>query len=232
MKRILTWSGLVLVALSVLVWRAPASLVAAALPPEISRAMQLHELTGTLWQGRALFSVTSIPPSLALAWACRPSLSPLGVRCVLSESASALLTFDLLANAVHAERVTAQVPIQLSAVGIAQAGSPNLVVNFPEILVGKNRVDITGGLRASEATYRLGGDDLALGELTVECAPATDAASANSAIGAKASRGSNCTLSNRGGGARVDGKISISSSNAGGTLALTPANGPTQRITF
>ena len=220
MKRILIWLGLVLVALSMIIWRAPASLFAVAIPPEFSRAIQLHEFTGTIWQGRALFSVTSVPPSLALAWTCRPSLSPIGVRCQLSESATALVNFELLTNVVHAERVTAQLPIQLSAAGVALAASPNVVANFPEIHVSKSHVAVTGSVRASDASYRLGGYDIVLGELTVDCAPASGASS------------STCTLSNRGGGARLDGKFTISSGKTSGSLELTPVNGPMQRVVF
>ncbi len=220
MKRIFTAIALLAVALIVAIWRAPASLIAGLLPTEISRVAQLHQASGTIWRGGALFSVTGVPPSLSLAWQCHPLLSPLGVRCELSESLNALVTVDVLANKVIAERVTASLPIQVTAAGSATATSPNIVANFSEITASRSSLFIKGNLRASDASYRFGNTETSLGELTVECAPSTDTIS------------SSCTVSNRGGNARLDGKLSLTSNKASGSLELTPANGPAQRVNF
>lgn len=220
MKRIFMALALITVALIVAIWRAPASLVAGLLPPEVSRVAQLHQATGTIWRGSALFSLTGVPPSLSVAWQCRPSAAPLGLRCELSESLSALVTVDIFASKLTAERVSASLPIQVTATGAATATSPNVVANFSEITASRGAVSIKGNLRASDASYRFGNTETALGELTVECAPSPDTTS------------SNCTVSNRGGSARLDGKLSLNGNRASGSLELTPANGPTQRINF
>lgn len=220
MKRIFMILGLLAVALIIAIWRAPASLLAGVLPTEMSRVVQLHQATGTLWHGSALFSLPGVPPSLALAWSCRPSISPLGVRCELSESASALITVDLLSSTLRAERVSATLPIQAAAAGAVMAASPHVVAGFSEILATRNSVAIKGSLRAADASYRVGSAETSLGEVTMECAPAPDALS------------SACSLSNRGGNARLDGRLSLAPNKASGTLELTPANGPTQRVVF
>ena len=220
MKRFFIALALLAVALSAAIWRAPASLIAGVLPPEISHVAQLHHATGTIWRGSALFSAFGVPPSLSLAWQCRPSVSPLGVRCELSEAITALITVDVFANRVIAERVTASLPVQVTAAGAATATSANVAANFSEIAASRNALSVKGNLRASDASYRFGNAETLLGELTVECAPSTDATN------------STCTISNRGGNARLDGKLLLTSSKAGGTLELTPVNGPAQRVNF
>ena len=220
MKRIFIVLTLLAVAFSVAIWRAPASLIAGVLPPETSRVAQLHQATGTIWRGSARLSVVGAPPSLSLAWQCRPSLAPLGVRCELSEALSALVSVDVLANKVSAERVSALLPIQATVAGAASVASPGVIANFSEITASRNALSIKGNLRASDASYRFGTTETSLGELTLECVPSAD------------SINSICTVSNRGGNARLDGKLLLTSTKVGGSLELTPANGPTQRVNF
>ena len=220
MRRIFMVLALLAVALIIAIWRAPASLIAGLLPAEISRVAQLHQATGTIWHGRALFSVVGVPPSLSLAWLCRPSLSPVGVRCELSEALSALVSVDVFANKIVAEQVSASLPIQVTVAGSAAATSPNVVANFSEIAASRSTLSIKGNLRASDAGYRFGNTETLLGELTVECAPSSDANT------------STCAVSNRGGNARLDGKLSLAPNKASGALELTPANSPAQRINF
>ncbi len=222
MKRIFVAIALLVVTLTVAIWRAPASLIAGVLPPEISRVAQLHQLTGTVWEGRALLTMTGVPPSLSLAWLCRPSLAPLGVRCVLSESLSAQVIVDVVAGKLVAERVNASLPLQLTVAGAASATSPSVVANFSVITASRSALSIQGNLRASDASYRVGNTETSLAELTVECTPSSDAANANST----------CAVSNRGGNARLDGKILLERGKTSGSLELTPANGPAQRVVF
>ena len=220
MKRIFIALALLAVTLIVAIWRAPATLIAGLLPAQVSRVAQLHQASGTIWRGSALFTVAGVPPSLSLAWLCRPSLAPLGVRCELSESLSALVTVDVFANKLIAERISASLPIQVTAAGTATATSPNVVASFSEITASRSALSIKGNLRASDAGYGFGNTETSLGELTVECAPSTDATS------------SNCALTNRGGTARLDGKLLLTRNKASGSLELTPASGPAQRINF
>ena len=222
MTRIFVALALLVVALTVAIWRAPASVIAGVLPPEITRVAQLHEVSGTIWAGRALFSVTGVPPSLSLAWRCRPSLAPVGVRCSLAESLSAQVIVDLFAGKLVAERVNAALPLHLTVAGAATAASSNVVANFSEITGSRSAISIKGNLRASDASYRVGSADTSLGELTVECTPSTDGANATST----------CAVSNRGGSARLDGKILFTGNKASGSLELTPTNGPAQRVAF
>ena len=220
MKRFFIALALLAVALLVAIWRAPASLMAGVLPVDISRVVQLHQATGTIWRGAALFSVTGVPPSLSLVWQCAPSLAPLGLRCELSESLRALVTIEVFANKLVAERVSASLPIQVTAAGVATATSPSVVASFSAIAASRSGLSVTGNLRASDASYRFGNTEASLGELTVECTPSADATH------------STCTISNRGGNARLDGKLSLTSNKASGSLELTPANGPVQRVNF
>ena len=220
MKRFFVFLSLLTVALMVAVWRAPASLIAGLLPAEISRVAQLHQTTGTIWRGSALFSVAGVPPSLSVAWQCAASFAPLGLRCELNESLNARVTVDVLANQLIAKRVSANLPIQLTVGGVATATSPNVIANFSEIAASRNGLSVKGSLRASDAGYRFGNTEASLGELTVECTPAADATN------------STCTISNRGGNARLEGKLSLTSNKASGSLELTPANGSAQRVNF
>jgi hypothetical protein len=219
-KRIFIALAMLAVAFIVAIWRAPASLIAGLLPVETARIAQLHQASGTIWRGSALFSVTGVPPSLSLAWQCRPSLAPLGLRCELGEAMSALVTVDVFANKLIAERVSSSLPLQITAAGTATATSPNVVASFSEIIASSSTLSIKGNLRASDANYRFGNAEASLGELTVECAPSLDATN------------STCTVSNRGGNAKLDGKLALTGSKASGSLELTPANGPAQRVNF
>ena len=220
MKRLFVFLALLVVAFTVAIWRAPASLIAGMLPAEMSRVAQLHQTTGTIWRGKALFTVTGVPPSLSVAWQCAASFAPLGLRCELSESLRALVTVDVLANKLIAERVSANLPIQLTVAGVATARSPFVTASFSEIAASRNGLSVKGSLRASDAGYRFGNTEASLGELTVECTPSADATN------------SICSISNRGGNARLDGKLSLTSNKASGSLELTPANGSAQRVNF
>ena len=224
MKRMLIALMLLAVTLTVAIWRAPASLIAGVLPSEISRFAVVHQVTGTMWRGRALFSVNGVPPSLSLAWLCRPSLAPLGLGCELSESLSAEVTVDVFANKLIAERVSASLPIQVTVAGAATVTSPNVIASFSDVIASRGSLSIKGNLRARDVGYRFGDTETLLGELSVECAPSPDAINANAT--------STCTISNRGGNARLDGKLLLTSNKASGSLELTPANGPTQRVNF
>jgi hypothetical protein len=219
-KRLVIALTLVAVALSVAVWRAPASIIAGLLSPEVLRFVQPHQLTGTLWRGNALFGVTGVQPSLSLVWQCRPSLAPLGVRCETSGSVSAAVSLDVVAGRFVAQRVSAVIPVEVAVAGAAAAASPNVTATIAEISASRASLAIKGSVRAADASYRFGNTETALGEVTLDCVPATDSTS------------SACTVSNRGGAARLDGKLVLSVGKTSGTLELTPANGPAQRVAF
>ena len=73
MKRLLIFVGLITTALIVFVWQLPASVIAGFIPPEANRVLQVHQITGTLWQGRSLFTTVGVAPTLSLSWRCQPS---------------------------------------------------------------------------------------------------------------------------------------------------------------
>ena len=220
MRRLLVWILLLAVTLTVAMWRAPASMIALFLTPESARIAQLHSLTGTLWSGAATLSITGVPPTLSVAWRCRPSLSPLGLYCQLNDSIAGSVSVDALASALRAETLTATLPIQVAAAGITLGGSPQVMADFASVVATKNALAIKGTVRAFDAVYRVGNGTVAIGELTVDCAPAADAIS------------STCAVSNRGGSARLDGKLTLTPSKASGELTLTPTGGATQRVVF
>lgn len=220
MKRVLIWLGLALVALAVCVWRLPASLMAVAIPPEASRFVQLHGANGTLWNGRAELSAFGVPPALAIAWNCRPTFLPLGARCDLSDSISGSLTVSAVSGTLGGEQLVASIPLEVTPATGVSAGSGRVVVTINNVTLSTGRLALKATLRADDARYRIGQTSVQLGEISADCVPNADGMS------------SICTVANRGGNARLDGRITLTSNKASGTLDLTPGNGPVQRVTF
>ena len=66
MKRLLTILALVLIALSVLVWRMPASVLRLFMPPDAARVVQLHRIGRHGVAGSALLSLTGCHPRCPL----------------------------------------------------------------------------------------------------------------------------------------------------------------------
>lgn len=221
MKRLLTAVALALITLSVLLWRLPASVLRLVLPPETGRAVQLHRVDGTVWQGSALFTAVAVPPALPVTWSCQPRLWPLGIRCELGDAFAGRVALNVLASEITAERINATVPLRVNAGAQVIAQSPRVLAEVATATLSRNRINIKGNLRAQDAIYRLGSTDIPLGEVSFDCTPAGEDAG-----------GSVCTLANRGGGARLDGRLLLSSRGASGSVELTPAGGATQRFGF
>ena len=221
MKRLLTILALVLIALSVLVWRMPASVLRLFMPPDAARVVQLHRIDGTVWRGSALVSVTAVPPALPLTWSCRPQLSPLGVRCELGDAVAGSVVLNAVTSEVVAERLSTTLPLRVTAGAQVVAQSPRVVADVVAATLARDRLVVKGNLRGQDAAYRLGNTDIALGEVSVDCAPSTTAAD-----------GSVCTLANRGGSARIDGRLQLAPRAVTGSVELTPAGGVTQRFGF
>lgn len=223
MKRIVIFILLLAVALGVFVWQLPASIIAGFLPTEANRFVQLHRITGTLWRGNALFSTMGVSPTLSVAWQCLPSIMPLGASCALSESVTGVAQVNLLSTTLTAEKITAVVPLQVGGGAAFMAESPRVALDIASLTMNATTLAIQGSVRAESARYAFGQTPVALGEVTADCKP--DAAS----IPSKASR---CSISNRGGNARLDGQLTLTPKSASGTLELTPSGAPAQRITF
>ncbi len=220
MKRVLIFLLLLAVALSVFVWQLAASVVAGFLPTEASRFVQLHRITGTLWRGNALFSTMGVSPTLSVAWQCQPSVTPLGASCTLSESATGAAQINLVSGTLTAEKLSIVVPVQVGGGAAFMAESPRVALNIASLAMNTATLAISGSVRAESARYAFGQTPAALGEVTLDCKP--DSASATS----------RCSISNRGGNARLDGQLTLTARNASGTVELTPSGAPAQRITF
>ncbi len=220
MKRLLTFVLLLAIASGVFVWQLPASIVAGFFPKEATRFVQLHRITGTLWRGQALFSTIGVPPTLSVAWLCQPTLIPLGARCTLSESMNGLAQLDLFSGKLSAEKLTAAVPLQLGGVAALTAESPRVSLDVASLAASATALSIQGSVRAESARYALGQAPVALGEVTVDCKPDT------------ASATTRCSVSNRGGNARLDGQLTLTLRKASGTIELTPSGAQAQRLTF
>ncbi len=220
MKKLAAFFALLLIAFGVFVWQLPASVIAAFVPTQASKFVQLHRVSGSLWNGRALLSVIGVAPAIPVAWACRPSMSPAGVRCELQEGLTGAVTVDALNGSLHVERVTALLPVQYMMGANMGAASTGVTTDIASATVSPQTMTIKGSLRAADATYRAGAADVSLGEVSADCAPGAD------------SRTTICMLSNRGGSGRLDGKINLAPTRANGNLELVPATGPVQRIAF
>ncbi len=220
MKRLLIFFLLLAVASSVFVWQLPASIVAGFLPIEATRFVQLHRITGTLWRGNALFSAMGVSPTLSLAWRCQPSILPLGARCTLSESVTGVAQVNFLSGELTADKLTAVLPVQVGGGAAFMAESPRVALDISSLSINATSLAISGSVRAESVRYAFGQAPIALGEVTADCKPDVAAAM------------SRCSISNRGGNARLDGQLTLTPRKAGGTLELTPSGAPAQRITF
>ncbi len=220
MRRLLIFLWLLAVALGVFVWQLPASIIAGFVPKEASRFVQLNRITGTLWHGNALFSTIGIAPTLSLTWQCQPSIMALGASCALSESVTGVAHINLISTTLTAGKITAALPVQVGGVAAFMAESPRVALDIASLTMNAHTLAIQGSVRAESARYAFGQTPVALGEVTADCKP--DAASATSS----------CSISNRGGNARLDGQLTLTPRSASGTLELTPSGALGQRITF
>ena len=211
---------LLVVALGVFVWQLPASIIAGLLPSETSRFVQLHRVTGTVWRGNALFSAIGVSPTLSLSWQCQPSISPLGVGCSIAESATGVLQLDFLSGTLTTEKVTAVLPVQLRTGSALMVESPRVAIDISSLTINAKSLAIQGNIRADSARYAFGQAPMALGEVTAECKPDLPSGT------------SRCSVSNRGGSARLDGQLTLTPRGASGTLELAPAGAAAQRVTF
>ena len=220
MKRLLVFILLIAVALSVFVWQLTASIIAGFLPTNASRFVQVHRLTGTFWRGSALFSTIGVSPTLSVAWQCQPSIMSLGASCALSESVSGVVQINLLSSTLTAEKINAVLPVHVGGGAAFMAESPRVSLDVASLTMTATTLAIRGSVRAESARYAFGQAPLGLGEVTADCKPDATAASTR------------CSISNRGGNARLDGQLSLTPRGASGTLELTPSGAPAQRVTF
>ena len=208
-------------ALAVFVWQLPASIIVRFLPPEVNRFLQVHRITGTIWHGNALFTAVGVAPTLSLSWQCHPSITPFGGSCTLSDSVTGVAKVSFFSSTLRAEKLTAALPVQFSVANdVAMASSPRVTLNLESVTLSATTMFVTGSVRADAARYAFGQSPIALGEVTADCKPDASAAA------------STCSISNRGGTARLDGQVSLSAGKVGGSVELTAPGTPAQRVTF
>ncbi len=220
MKKVLTTLTLLLTTLGVFVWQLPASAIVALLPADASRFVQTHRVSGRLWDGRALVSVIGVAPALPLAWLCRPSLLPLGMRCELQDAVTGTFVIDALDRTIQFDRMTALVPVRYLTGMRVGAWSSAVAADIATARLSQQTIAIKGSLRAADAGYRAGAADVAVGDVTVDCIPTADA------------HATACALSNRGGSGRLDGQLNLTPGRMSGNIELTPSNGTPQRVAF
>ena len=221
MKRVLIFLLLLAMALTVFAWQLPASIVAGFLPTEANRFLQVHRITGTIWRGNVLFTTVGVSPTLSLSWQCQPSIAPLGASCALSDSATGIVKVSLFSSTLSAEKLTAALPVQVSVSnGALMAASPRVTLNVESVTLSATTMVVTGSVRAESARYAVGQSPIALGEVTADCKP--DAAAITST----------CSISNRGGTAKLDGQLSLSARKVSGSVELVTPGAAAQRVTF
>ena len=221
MKRALSFLLLIATTLAVFVWQLPASLIAGLIPLEANRFLQVHRITGTIWRGNALFAALGVAPTLSLSWQCQPIIAPLGASCTLSDGVTGTVKVGFFSSTLGAERLAATLPVQLNvANSAAMATSPRVTLNVESITLSATTMVVTGSVRANAARYAFGQSPVALGEVTADCKPDASAIA------------STCSISNRGGTARLDGQISLSARKVGGSVELIAPGTPAQRATF
>lgn len=224
MKRLAAWLGLVAVACVVCLWRLPASVLLAALPAQATKHVQIHRVSGTVWQGEALASITGIVPALPLAWSCRPAFAPVGVACHIDGAISADLHVGILDGVLTAQRARASLPVLANVPGGTVAATP-LLLDIKALQASRTGLALTGSARATDASLRLGGMATGLGEVTLDCLPNPASAAGNAST-------SRCTLGNRGGVARLDGQLTLTPTTASGNVDFTPNGGVRQSVRF
>lgn len=224
MKRLAAWLGLVAVACIVCLWRLPASVLLAALPAQATKHVQVHRISGTVWQGEALASLTGVVPALPLTWSCRPAFAPVGVVCHTDGAVTADLHMGIVDGALTGQRAQASLPVLANVPGGTVAATP-LLLDIKSLQASGTVLALTGSARALDASLRVGTAATALGEVTLDCLPAPASAAGNAST-------SRCTLGNRGGTARLEGQITLSATTASGSVEFTPSGGVRQSIRF
>ena len=229
MKRALIFVLLLTIALVVFVWQLPASLATGFLPPQASRFLQLHRITGTLWRGNALFTLNPVPSTLSLTWQCSPSIMPLGANCMISDSLAGSAALNLLAGSLSGQKLSASLPVQVMLGGALVAASPLVTADVAAFTWSATTLAVRGSVRAETAQYAFAQVPLALGEVTAECKPDP---SASTDSGGSTDTASSCSISNRGGNARLDGQFRLSPRAFSGTLELATPGAAPQRVAF
>jgi hypothetical protein len=224
MKRLLFALLLVLVALSVLLWRLPANLALAALPANalkiLSPHASIHELNGTMWQGDAQLTITAIPSTQRIAWRCTPKLFSAMIDCTLSDAVSGKITLHPLSQSLNVNDVKSAMPLRFIAPGATIVTSDKVSVNINRGEFSAKNSKLTATMTAVNAATRIGDTATALGEISLDCTPLEGTA------------GSRCTLRNRASENRLDGQMDLNPNRASGNISFAPVGGVRQSFSF
>jgi hypothetical protein len=215
---------LLLVALAVLVWRFPASAVLAFVPsqtmPQLNRFVSLHEVNGTLWNGSARLTTIASPASLQLVWNCAPQIASLTLDCALSGAASGRVRAQPLQNSITIESLQLRQALNISPNANVSATSEALSLTIARGRVSRQSAAFEGSVVARDTSYRVGKTTTELGEVFIDCKPASDNATTN------------CAIKNRASNAKLDGTLTLSPARASGSIDLNAPGLPPQRTSF
>jgi Type II secretion system (T2SS), protein N len=224
MKRIAFCALLMLVAVAVALWAMPASIAIALLPNAVAQQMAkhvaFHEITGTLWQGSARFTVSAVPPTLRVSWRCAPSIASLAIDCQWSDAITGNTSIAPFQKRITISALKAAIPLRVSLPGANVFASEWVSLELKTATVSAQQTWLTGSLIATNAVSYTGNTSINLGEISIDCVPLEKAAT------------SRCTLRNRASDNRVDGQIELSADRVSGSATFTPAGGATQQISF
>jgi hypothetical protein len=222
-KRIVFALLLVIIAACVALWRMPASVAMLFVPDVVARNIaahvSVHALDGTLWNGNAQFTLSAVPPTLRVDWRCTPSVSPIGLNCDMSDAITGNVRFAAFDNSVTLSQIKMAQPVRLSVNGLRAFDSDLLSVSIAAATLSKERAAVSANAVSVGSTSRLRGNaaPIALGEISVDCAP-VDSADA-----------SRCTLRNRAADQRIDGQIELRPNRVSGSINT---GSPAQTFTF
>jgi hypothetical protein len=222
MKRLLFLLLLALVALGVLLWRLPASAALIVLPANANwqRFVNLHEVSGTIWNGSARFSTVASPAAQRVQWQCAPAFATASIACNLGGGIAANLSLKPFSQSIAIPSLSAQQAINFAPNAAAAFSAESVALTLKDAILARDQMSFTGSLVAKDASFAAGNTTTALGEAFVDCTPANDA------------KTTQCTIKNRASSTRLDGSISISPARANGSINVTTASGSTQKLSF
>ncbi len=226
MKRAAFVLLLFIVVVCVAIWRMPASVVMVALPDAVAKNIaphvSVHALDGTLWSGSAQFTLSAVPPTLRMAWRCSPSLSPLGLNCDVSDAVVGNVRLAALEGALLLSEIKIVQPVRLSINGLHAFDSDALSLAVTDARLSKQSLSMNANAVSvgSASRLRVNAAPLALGEISMDCAPIDKT---------ERSEASRCTLRNRASDQRIDGQIELRPNRVSGNIT---AGSPVQTFTF
>jgi Type II secretion system (T2SS), protein N len=221
MKRALFVLLLIATALFVFAWRLPASVLLFALPnnAQLERFVRLHDIEGTLWSGSARLTSALSPAAQRLSWRCAPSIATVAINCTVNGAVEATLSAKPLAQTLRIDSLSLQQTLDVRPNAAAAASAQSFSLTVKDALLSTRQIAFTGTANASDTTVSFGNVVTELGEVFLDCKPATDATT-------------QCSLKNRASATRIDGAITLSGQRATGNVELNAPGAVAQKFSF